>query len=48
MAVQELPELQGRGRVEVVFFSESHLDGNKADELRRRLGFDFAHVVSSD
>lgn len=32
----------------MVFLSESHLDDDKADEVRRKLGFEVAHVVGSN
>lgn len=40
--------LQGRVRAEVVFLSKSHLDEEKANDLRRKLSFDLAYVVRSD
>ncbi|XP_073355253.1 uncharacterized protein [Aegilops tauschii subsp. strangulata] len=47
-AIQELLDLQGRLRADVVFLSESHLNNDKAEALRVKLGFDLFHLVASD
>ena len=35
-------------KADVVFLSESHLNKDKVEALRVKLGFDFFHLVSSD
>ena len=47
-AVQELLELHGRTCADLIFISESHLNKNKADELRCNLGFNSMFLDESD
>lgn len=46
--VLELLDLQERVGPDVIFPSESHINKEKAQVLRVKLGFDFVHLVESD
>ena len=48
VAVRDLVDFQGRVKVDVLFLSESHLDKEKAEVLRRKLGFNFMLINESD
>jgi hypothetical protein len=47
-AVCELLELQERVVADVLFLLESHLNREKVETLRVKMGFDEVHVVESD
>jgi ribonuclease HI len=47
-AVRALREVRGRLNPDVFFLSETHLDNAKADNLRRKVGFDHMAVHESD
>lgn len=48
VAVRSLLDLQEHVRPDVIFLAETHLNNNKADDIRRKLGFTFMSVVESD
>lgn len=47
-AVRALLDVQEQYRPDVFFISESHLNKERADVLRRKLGFEFMVVDESD
>ena len=48
VVVRDLVNFRGRVKVDVLFLSESHLDKEKAEVLRRKLGFNFMLINESD